>query len=87
METEVPIESLIKAKGTSNVDYRNGVFGKNVAALVEDIKERGIKRPLCVRPVGGMFEVIDGMQRWTAAEILGLTKVPVQFEQFQGRAD
>lgn len=87
METQVPVESLIKAKGTSSVDYRNGIFGKNVAALAEDIKERGIKQPLCVRPVGGMFEVLDGMQRWAAAEILGLKTVPVQFEQLEGQSD
>lgn len=82
----MPVKSLIKAKGTSNVDYRNGVFGTKVAALVEDIKKNGIKRPLIVLPVGGMFEVLDGMQRLTAAEILGLETVPVVFEQLDDQA-
>lgn len=48
----------------------------NVQELVAHIKKHGILHPLIVRPVGDMFEVLDGLARWKAAIILGLETVP-----------
>ncbi len=46
--------------------------------LAESIKAQGLIQPISVRPVGkGRFEIIAGERRWRAAQIAGLTHVPV----------
>jgi ParB/RepB/Spo0J family partition protein len=48
----------------------------NTEALAADVKKRGILTPLIVRPVGDVYEVLDGLARWKAAIIVGLDTVP-----------
>lgn len=45
--------------------------------LADSIKEQGIVQPLIVREKGADFELIAGERRWRAAQMLGLTEVPV----------
>lgn len=45
--------------------------------LADSIREQGIVQPLLVRGVGGAFELIAGERRWRAAQLVGLTEVPV----------
>ncbi|MCS7338665.1 MAG: ParB/RepB/Spo0J family partition protein [Verrucomicrobiae bacterium] len=45
--------------------------------LAESIRERGVLQPLIVRTRGDHFELIAGERRWRAAQLLGLTEVPV----------
>lgn len=45
--------------------------------LAASIKEKGIVQPLIVRPLGDHFELIAGERRWRAAQLAGLTEVPV----------
>src|SRR5438309_1949828 len=47
--------------------------------LAADIKERGILEPLIVRQrkEDGFYEIIAGERRYRAAQIAGLTEVPV----------
>ena len=46
--------------------------------LAASIKAQGLIQPISVRPVGnGRFEIIAGERRWRAAQIAGLTEVPV----------
>ena len=47
------------------------------AELVESIREHGVIQPLIVRQVAGKFELIAGERRWRAAQVVGLTVVPV----------
>jgi ParB family chromosome partitioning protein len=49
--------------------------------LANSIKEQGIVQPLIVRPQGTNFELIAGERRWRAAQMLGLTEVPVIVRQ------
>lgn len=51
---------------------------ESLAELAESIRAQGIVQPILVRPVGGgNFEIIAGERRFRAAQIAGLTDVPV----------
>jgi ParB family chromosome partitioning protein len=48
-----------------------------IRELADSIREQGIVQPLIVRPLADGFELIAGERRWRAAQLLGLTEVPV----------
>jgi ParB family transcriptional regulator, chromosome partitioning protein len=50
---------------------------ESLRELADSIKEQGIVQPLIVRPRGSDFELIAGERRWRAAQMIGLTEVPV----------
>ena len=54
--------------------------------LADSIKEQGIVQPLIVRERNGHLELIAGERRWRAAQLLGLTEVPVILRQADDRA-
>jgi len=54
--------------------------------LADSIKEQGIVQPLIVRTTGGSFELIAGERRWRAAQLAGLTEVPVIVREADDRA-
>ncbi len=54
--------------------------------LAESVKEQGILQPLIVRPQGNGYEIIAGERRWRAAQMAGLTEVPVIVRQVDDRA-
>ncbi len=45
--------------------------------LAESIQVRGIVQPILVRAVGASFEIVAGERRWRAAQMAGLTTIPV----------
>jgi ParB family chromosome partitioning protein len=45
--------------------------------LADSIKEQGIVQPLIVRERNGALELIAGERRWRAAQLAGLTEIPV----------
>lgn len=45
--------------------------------LAQSIREKGVLAPLLVRPVGRGHEIVAGERRWRAAQLAGLTEVPV----------
>jgi len=45
--------------------------------LANSIRTQGIIQPLIVRPIGNKYEIIAGERRWRAAQLAGLTEVPV----------
>src|SRR5204862_1963667 len=45
--------------------------------LADSIREQGIVQPLIVRERGGHLELIAGERRWRAAQLAGLSEVPV----------
>jgi ParB family chromosome partitioning protein len=46
--------------------------------LADSIRAQGLIQPISVRPVGNArYEIIAGERRWRAAQIAGLTEVPV----------
>ncbi len=54
--------------------------------LADSIKEQGIVQPLVVRERNGKYELIAGERRWRAAQLLGLTEVPVIIRDADDRA-
>lgn len=50
--------------------------------LAESIKEHGILQPLVVRANGAQFQLIAGERRLKAAQLAGLTQVPVHLVEF-----
>jgi ParB family chromosome partitioning protein len=54
--------------------------------LADSIKAQGIVQPLIVRPAGENFELIAGERRWRAAQMAGLSEVPVIVRQADDRA-
>jgi ParB family transcriptional regulator, chromosome partitioning protein len=59
---------------------------ESLQELADSIKEQGIVQPLIVRPQGENFEIIAGERRWRAAQMAGLTDVPVIVRQADDRA-
>jgi len=51
-------------------------------ALGESIKNHGVLQPLVVRKVGAEFQLIAGERRLRAAQLVGLTEVPVHVVAF-----
>ena len=54
--------------------------------LADSIKEQGIVQPLIVRTAGTQLELIAGERRWRAAQLVGLTEVPVIVREADDRA-
>ncbi|HYG23244.1 MAG TPA: ParB/RepB/Spo0J family partition protein [Verrucomicrobiae bacterium] len=54
--------------------------------LADSIREQGIVQPLIVRDVGHHLELIAGERRWRAAQLAGLTEVPVILREADDRA-
>ena len=54
--------------------------------LADSIKEQGIVQPLIVRDQGDHLELIAGERRWRAAQLVGLTEVPVILRVADDRA-
>jgi ParB family chromosome partitioning protein len=53
-----------------------------LAELAESIKAQGVIQPILVRPVGpDSYEIIAGERRFRAAQMAGLTEVPVLVKQ------
>ena len=47
-------------------------------ALALSLRQQGILQPLLVRPVAGdRYEIVAGERRWRAAQLAGLSEVPV----------
>ena len=58
---------------------RGAIKHEGVEQLAESIRTQGIIQPILVRATkkGGEFEIIAGERRWRAAQLAGLTEIPV----------
>ena len=61
----------------SSLQPRRDFPPASLQELADSIREQGILQPLVVRPRDGQFELIAGERRWRAAQLAGLTEVPV----------
>jgi ParB family transcriptional regulator, chromosome partitioning protein len=59
---------------------------ESLKELASSIKEQGIVQPLIVRTRGDLFELIAGERRWRAAQMIGLTEVPIIVREADDRA-
>ena len=66
---------------------RSQMDDASLAELAESIKAQGIIQPLIVREYGlSEYELIAGERRWRAAQIAGLTEVPVVVKRINDKA-
>ncbi len=57
---------------------RRAIDPQALEELAQSIKAQGILQPIIVRPMdAGRYEIIAGERRWRAAQLAGLTTVPV----------
>jgi ParB family transcriptional regulator, chromosome partitioning protein len=80
-ESAVPIRELPIEKIVSGICQPRKYFNENeLSELTASIKAQGIIQPILVRPITDelkQYEIIAGERRWRAAQMVGLTKVPV----------
>lgn len=70
----VGVELLQRGKYQPRVDMHN----ESLEDLADSIRAQGVVQPILVRPVGaGGYEIIAGERRWRAAQLAGLSEVPV----------
>jgi ParB family transcriptional regulator, chromosome partitioning protein len=50
--------------------------GRDFERLVQSIRERGVLRPIRVRPCGDGYRIVAGERRWRAAREVGLEHIP-----------
>ncbi len=71
---EIPISQLKPGR----YQPRQEVLSANLESLAESIRAQGIIQPIVVRPLkDNQYEIIAGERRFRAAELAGLTAVPV----------
>jgi ParB family chromosome partitioning protein len=60
---------------------------ESIAELADSIKSQGLIQPILVRQIdGGKYEIIAGERRWRAAQLAGLTQVPVVIRDVPDRS-
>lgn len=72
--TELPVEKI-----TANTfQPRSNVADADLEELAGSIKAHGVMQPVVVRPAAGdQYELIAGERRWRAAQLAGLSTIPV----------
>ena len=57
---------------------RRAIMPEQLQELASSIKEHGIIQPIVVRKIGDAYQIVAGERRWRAAQIAGLSEVPVR---------
>ncbi|SEJ83995.1 chromosome partitioning protein, ParB family [Deinococcus reticulitermitis] len=76
-ERTLPVEALRPGAGQP----RRSFDQQTLTELAESIRTRGVLQPLLVRPVSGGHEIVAGERRWRAAQLAGLSEVPVMIRE------
>ncbi len=69
----LPVERLQRGR----YQPRTHMAPEALNELAESIRAQGVVQPILVRPLKEGFEIIAGERRWRAAQIAGLSEVPV----------
>lgn len=69
----LPIEQLYQGMYQPRGQFNEA----SLQELAESIRSQGIIQPLVVREQGEKYEILAGERRWRAAQLAGLTEVPV----------
>ncbi|HSX20582.1 MAG TPA: ParB/RepB/Spo0J family partition protein, partial [Gammaproteobacteria bacterium] len=72
------VELNVKRLRPGKFQPRRAMQEAELETLANSIKEQGILQPIVVRNIGNNnYEIIAGERRWRAAQLAGLTNVPV----------
>jgi ParB family transcriptional regulator, chromosome partitioning protein len=74
---EEPREIAIDSVEPSSMQPRTRFDEARLEDLAKSIRSNGVVQPLLVRRNGNSYELIAGERRWRAAQLAGLTHVPV----------
>ena len=77
----IPVTRIVPCPFQPRKDFTED----SIKELADSIKEQGILQPLIVRARNGSFELIAGERRWRAAQIAGLTELPVLVREADDR--
>lgn len=69
--------SLERIRIQDNVRQGEGLDDNSLADLAASIRLYGVLQPVAVRKVGNDFELISGHRRYLAAQLAGLTELPI----------
>jgi len=79
----LPIEYMQRGK----YQPRKDINPEKLQELADSIKAQGIIQPIVVRQVAFQkYEIIAGERRWRAAQLAGLSEVPVVIKEIDDRA-
>lgn len=70
---EIPTENIHARTDQPRKRFEEG----SLQELADSIREHGILQPVLVRPIEDGYEIIAGERRWRAAQLAGLSRVPV----------
>ncbi len=74
LPTSLPVNAIQPGK----YQPRTRMDAAALAELSESIRAQGLLQPVLVRPIAaGGYELIAGERRWRAAQLAGLTEIPV----------
>lgn len=74
---QLPVEALRAGTGQPRREFDDSAL----ESLAESIRASGVIQPLLVRPLGRGYEIVAGERRWRAAQLAGLTEVPVTIRE------
>jgi len=82
--TALPVERLQRGR----YQPRGAIDPASLTELADSIRAQGVVQPLVVRAIGseGRFEIVAGERRWRAAQLAGLTAVPVVIRELDDLA-
>ncbi|MEI6333272.1 MAG: ParB/RepB/Spo0J family partition protein [Methylococcaceae bacterium] len=79
----LPIEYLQRGK----YQPRQDINPEKLQELADSIKAQGIIQPIVIRQLAyEKYEIVAGERRWRAAQMAGLTQVPVVIKEIDDRA-
>ena len=72
-QRHLQVTDLHAGKGQPRREFDDAAL----TSLAQSIQTSGVLQPLLVRPAGERYEIVAGERRWRAAQLAGLTEVPV----------
>lgn len=79
----LPIEYMQRGK----YQPRKDIDPEKLQELADSIKAQGIIQPIVVRQIAHeKYEIVAGERRWRAAQLAGLTQVPIVIKEIDDRA-
>lgn len=78
-----PVEIDVDRLSPNSYQPRAQFDDATLQELARSIKSNGIIQPILVRRVGDQYHIIAGERRWRAAQIAGLTRVPIVVREVQ----
>ena len=79
----LPIEYMQRGK----YQPRKDIDPERLQELADSIKAQGIIQPIVVRQIAHeKYEIVAGERRWRAAQLAGLTQVPIVIKEIDDRA-